>query len=313
MSRAFVFPGQGSQAVGMGRELAEAFPVARHLFEEIDEALKQKLSKLMFEGPEADLVLTENAQAALMAVSVAVVRVLESEGKFKLADKAAYVAGHSLGEYSALAAAGAMSIPDTARLLKLRGQAMQKAVPVGAGGMAALLGVELSLAEEIAKEAAQGEVCDCANDNGPGQVVLSGAKAAIDRAVEVAKAKGKKAMLLTVSAPFHCALMQPAADAMAEALAGTTLAPPTVPLVPNVTATETSDPETIRGLLVKQVTGLVRWRETVLFLKEKGVDQMVEVGTGKILSGLVKRIDKEIAPLSAHTPAEVETLLKTIA
>lgn len=313
MSRAFVFPGQGSQAVGMGRELAEAFPVARHLFEEIDEALKQKLSKLMFEGPEADLVLTENAQAALMAVSVAVVRVLESEGKFKLADKAAYVAGHSLGEYSALAAAGAMSIPDTARLLKLRGQAMQKAVPVGAGGMAALLGVELSLAEEIAKEAAQGEVCDCANDNGPGQVVLSGAKAAIDRAVEVAKAKGKKAMLLTVSAPFHCALMQPAADAMAEALAGTTLAPPTVPLVPNVTATETSDPETIRGLLVKQVTGLVRWRETVLFLKEKGVDQMVEVGTGKILSGLVKRIDKGIAPLSAHTPAEVETLLKTIA
>lgn len=313
MSRAFVFPGQGSQAVGMGRELAEAFPVARHLFQEIDEALKQKLSKLMFEGPEADLVLTENAQAALMAVSVAVVRVLESEGKFRLADKCAYVAGHSLGEYSALAAAGAITVPDTARLLKLRGQAMQKAVPVGAGGMAALLGVELSLAEEIAKEAAQGEVCDCANDNGPGQVVLSGAKAAIDRAVEVAKAKGKKAMLLTVSAPFHCALMQPAADAMAEALAATTLAPPMVPLVPNVTATETSDPETIRGLLVKQVTGLVRWRETVIFLKEKGVEQMIEVGTGKILSGLVKRIDKEITPFSAHTPAEVDALLKTLA
>jgi len=312
MSRAFVFPGQGSQAVGMGRELAEAFPVARQLFEEIDEALKQKLSKLMFEGPEADLVLTENAQAALMAVSVAVVRVLESEGKFRLADKCAYVAGHSLGEYSALAAAGAISVADTARLLKLRGQAMQKAVPVGAGGMAALLGVELSLAEEIAKEAAQGEVCDCANDNGPGQVVLSGAKEAIDRAVELAKAKGKKAMLLTVSAPFHCALMQPAADAMAEALAGVTLAPPTVPLVPNVTATETSDPDTIRDLLVKQVTGLVRWRETVIFLKEKGVEQMIEVGAGKILSGLVKRIDKEIAPFSAHTPAEVEALLKTL-
>ncbi len=312
MSRAFVFPGQGSQAVGMGRELAEAFPVARQLFEEIDEALKQKLSKLMFEGPEADLVLTENAQAALMAVSVAVVRVLESEGKFRLADKCAYVAGHSLGEYSALAAAGAISVADTARLLKLRGQAMQKAVPVGAGGMAALLGVELSLAQEIAKEAAAGEVCDCANDNGPGQVVLSGAKAAIDRAVELAKGKGKKAMLLTVSAPFHCALMQPAADAMAEALAGVTLAPPTVPLVPNVTATETSDPDTIRDLLVKQVTGLVRWRETVIYLKEQGVEQMVEVGAGKILSGLVKRIDKEIAPFSAHTPAEVEALLKTL-
>jgi len=313
MSRAFVFPGQGSQAVGMGRELAEGFPVARHVFEEIDEALKQKLSKLMFEGPEADLTLTENAQAALMAVSVAVVRTLESEGRFKLADRAAFVAGHSLGEYSALAAAGAFTLADAARLLKLRGQAMQKAVPVGTGAMAALLGVELTQAEEIAKEAAQGEVCDCANDNGPGQVVLSGNKAAIDRAVEVAKAKGKKAMPLTVSAPFHCALMKPAADAMGEALSKVTIAPPTVPLVPNVTATETSDPESIRDLLVKQVTGLVRWRETVLYLKSKGVDSMVEVGAGKILSGLVKRIDKEIAPLNAHTPAEVEAVLKTLA
>lgn len=313
MSRAFVFPGQGSQAVGMGRELAEAFPVARQVFEEIDEALRQKLSKLMFEGPEADLTLTENAQAALMAVSVAVVRTLEAEGKFKLADKAAFVAGHSLGEYSALAAAGAFSLADTARLLKLRGQAMQKAVPIGTGAMAALLGVEFAQAEEIAKEAAQGEVCDCANDNGPGQVVLSGAKAAIDRAVEVAKAKGKKAMLLTVSAPFHCALMKPAADAMAEALSKIIIAPPTVPLVPNVTATETSDPDTIRDLLVKQVTGLVRWRETVLYLKSKGVDTMVEVGAGKILSGLVKRIDKEIAPANAHTPAEIEAVLKTLA
>ena len=313
MSRAFVFPGQGSQAVGMGRELAEAFPVARQVFEEIDEALKQKLSKLMFEGPEADLTLTENAQPALMAVSVAVVRTLESEGKFRLADKAAFVAGHSLGEYSALAAAGAFSVADTARLLKLRGQAMQKAVPVGTGAMAALLGVELAQAEEIAKEAAAGEVCDCANDNGPGQVVLSGNKAAIDRAVEVAKTKGKKAMLLTVSAPFHCALMKPAADAMAEALSKVTVAPPTVPLVPNVTASETSDPETIRDLLVKQVTGLVRWRETVLFLKSKGVDSMIEVGAGKILSGLVKRIDKEIAPANAHTPSEIEAVLKTLA
>ena len=313
MTIAFLFPGQGSQAVGMGRELAEAFPVARHVFEEIDEALKQKLSKLMFEGPEADLTLTENAQAALMAVSVAVVRTLESEGKFKLADKAAFVAGHSLGEYSALAAAGAFTLADAARLLKLRGQAMQKAVPVGTGAMAALLGVELAQAEEIAKEAAQGEVCDCANDNGPGQVVLSGHKAAIDRAVEVAKQKGKKAMLLSVSAPFHCALMKPAADAMGEALSKVTIAPPTVPLVPNVTASETSDPDTIRDLLVKQVTGLVRWRETVLYLKSKGVDSMVEVGAGKILSGLVKRIDKEIAPLNAHTPSEIEAVLKALA
>jgi [acyl-carrier-protein] S-malonyltransferase len=297
----------------MGRELAAAFPVARHLFQEVDDALKQKLAHLMFEGPESELLLTENAQPALMAMSVAVVRVLEGEGRCKLAEKVAYVAGHSLGEYSALAAAGALDIADAARLLKTRGQAMQKAVPVGVGAMAALLGMELEPALELAKEAAAGEVCDCANDNAPGQVVVSGNKAAVERAIELAKTKfGKRGMLLPVSAPFHCALMQPAADVMQEALAKVNLAPPTVPLVANVTAAAVSDPETIRQLLVRQVTAMVRWRESVIYLRSKGVDTLVEVGAGKVLTGLVKRIDKEIAGLSVQSPAEVEAVLKTL-
>jgi [acyl-carrier-protein] S-malonyltransferase len=297
----------------MGRALAEAFPVARHLFQEVDDALKQKLAKLMFEGPESELMLTENAQPALMAMSVAVLRVLESEGRFRLGEKAAYVAGHSLGEYSALAAAGAFTVSDTAQLLKTRGQAMQKAVPVGVGAMAALLGVELDAAIEIAGEAAQGEVCACANDNTPGQIVVSGHKAAVERAIELAKEKGgKRGMLLPVSAPFHCALMQPAADVMQEALAKVTLAPPVVPLVANVTAAEVSDPEAIRALLVQQVTAMVRWRESVLYLKAKGVETLIEVGAGKVLTGMNKRIDKEISSMAVQSPAEVEAFLKTL-
>ena len=314
MKRAFVFPGQGSQAVGMGQELAAAFPVARQVFEEVDEALKQKLSRLMQEGPESDLTLTENAQPALMAVSVAVVRVLESEGGRRLSDMASYVAGHSLGEYSALCAAGAFSLADTARLLKRRGQAMQRAVPVGVGAMAALLGIELEPAQEACKEAAQGQIVAVANDNGGGQVVISGHKEAVDRAIEAAKAKGsKRGMPLPVSAPFHCPLMQPAADEMAEALQSVTLAPPSVPVVANVQAADTSDPDTIRDLLVRQVTGLVRWRESVLFMKGQGVESLVEVGAGKVLSGLVKRIDKEMSGTAVNGPADIEALLKSFA
>ncbi len=314
MKRAFVFPGQGSQAIGMGQELAAAFPVARQVFEEVDEALKQKLSRLMQEGPEADLTLTENAQPALMAVSVAVVRVLESEGGRKLSSMASYVAGHSLGEYSALCAAGAFTLADTARLLKRRGQAMQRAVPVGVGAMAALLGIELEPAQEACKEAAQGQIVAVANDNGGGQVVISGHKEAVDRAIEAAKAKGcKRGMPLPVSAPFHCPLMQPAADEMAEALQSVTLAPPSVPVVANVLAADTSDPDTIRDLLVRQVTGLVRWRESVLFMKGQGVEGLVEVGAGKVLSGLVKRIDKEMTGTAVNGPADIEALLKSLA
>lgn len=311
MSRAVVFPGQGSQAVGMGRELAEAFPVARDVFAEVDEALKQKLSKLMWEGPENELTLTENAQPALMAVSVAVARVLAEQGNWTIAEKAALVAGHSLGEYSALAAAGTFSLADTARLLRTRGQAMQKAVPVGVGAMAALLGVEIDQAREIAAEAAQGEVCEAANDNAPGQVVVSGAKAAVERAMALSAEKGyKRSVLLPVSAPFHCALMQPAADVMASALAEVRMTAPVVPLVANVTASRTSDPEEIRRLLVAQVTGTVRWRESVLAMKAAGVDSLVEMGTGKVLAGLAKRIDKEIVATSLHTPADIEAFLK---
>lgn len=313
MARCFVFPGQGSQAVGMGRDLAAAFPVARQVFEEVDEALKQKLSRLMAEGPDGDLVLTENAQPALMAVSVAVVRVLEAEGGFTLAQKGAYVAGHSLGEYSALAAARALNLSDTARLLKRRGLAMQRAVPVGAGAMIALLGAEADLAQAIAAEAAQGEVCALANDNGGGQAVLSGAKAAIDRAIDVAKAKGvKRAIPLAVSAPFHCALMQPAADEMAEALGPVTIAPPTLPLIANVTAQAVSDPETIRRQLVQQVTFMVRWRESMLWAKDQDVDVLVELGSGKVLSGLAKRIDPSLSGTNAGSPAEIEALLKLL-
>ena len=313
MTRAFVFPGQGSQAVGMGRELAEAFPVARQLFQEVDDALSQKLSALMFEGPEADLTLTENAQPALMAMSLAVVRVLESEGNLDLAKSAAFVAGHSLGEYSALAAAGTFTVADTARLLKIRGQAMQKAVPVGVGAMAALLGSELEQAREIAAEAAQGEVCEAANDNGGSQVVLSGHKTAVDRAIKLAAERGiKRAIPLPVSAPFHCALMQPAADAMEAALAKVDMTHPRLPLVANVTANRVTDPDEIRALLVRQVTGTVRWRESVLYMKAQGVDTLVELGAGKVLGGLAKRIDKELSGSSVGTPADIDAFLKSL-
>ncbi len=313
MSRAFVFPGQGSQAVGMGRELAEAFAEARHVFQEVDEALKQNLSKLMFEGPDDQLTLTENAQPALMAVSMAVVRVLEGQGKLDLSQAATFVAGHSLGEYSALAAAGTFSLADTARLLKLRGQSMQKAVPVGVGAMAALLGAEFEQAREIAAEAAQGQVCEAANDNGAGQVVVSGHKEAVERAIKIAQEKGiKRAVLLPVSAPFHCALMQPAADAMAEALAKVEMKAPKVPVVANVVASAVSEPETIRDLLVKQVTGTVRWREGVLYMKEQGVTQLVELGSGKVLSGLAKRIDKELSGVAVGAPADIEAFLASL-
>ncbi len=314
MSRAFIFPGQGSQAVGMGRELAEAFAPAREVFEEVNEALGQNLSKLMWEGPQDELTLTENAQPAIMAVSLAVIRTLEKEGGLRLADKAAFVAGHSLGEYSALAAAGSFTLADTARLLKRRGQAMQRAVPVGAGAMAALLGLEFDAAAEIAAEAAQGEVCEAANDNGGGQVVVSGAKAAVERAIEIAKGKGaKRSMLLPVSAPFHCALMQPAADEMAEALAAVEIRAPAVPLVANVTASRVADPATIRDLLVRQVTGMVRWRESVLYMEAQGVASFVETGAGKALAGMIKRIAQQSPEIvSVGTPADIEALLKTI-
>lgn len=313
MSRAFIFPGQGSQAVGMGKELADAFGVAREVFEEVNEALGQNLSKLMWEGPQDELTLTANAQPAIMAVSIAVMRVLEKEGSFGIADKASFVAGHSLGEYSALAATGAFTLSDTARLLKLRGQAMQRAVPVGKGAMAALLGLEYDAAAEVAAEAAQGEICTAANDNGGGQVVVSGDKAAVERAIEVAKGKGaKRSMLLPVSAPFHCALMKPAADEMAEALSKADIKTPSVALVANVTASRVADPATIRELLVEQVTGMVRWRESVLYMEAQGVTNFVEIGAGKALSGMVKRIAQEPVIANVGTPADVEAFLKTI-
>lgn len=313
MTRAFVFPGQGSQAVGMGKPLADAFASAREVFEEVDEALRQKLSAVMFGGPEAELTLTANTQPALMAVSVAVVRVLEREFRIELPRVASHVAGHSLGEYSALAAAGALGLADAARLLRLRGEAMQKAVPVGAGAMAALLGLDLAAAQEVVREAAAGEVCDCANDNAPGQVVVSGVRAAVERAVEIAKTKGaKRAVMLQVSAPFHCALMRPAAEAMAEALAGAAVAPPRVPLVANVTAAPTSDPAEIRDLLVRQVTGLVRWRESVSAMKALGVDALVECGAGKVLTGLAKRIEADMTAISVGAPAEIEAFAKSL-
>ncbi|WP_135079141.1 ACP S-malonyltransferase [Terasakiella sp. SH-1] len=313
MSRAFVFPGQGSQAVGMGKDLADAFSVAREVFQEVDEALSQNLSKIMFEGPDDELVLTENAQPALMAVSIAVARVLETEGNIKLADHCDMVAGHSLGEYSALAAMGAFSLADTARLLKTRGKAMQAAVPVGEGAMAACLGLSLEDAQAVAEEAAQGEVCTAANDNAPGQVVLSGSKGAIERAIDLAKEKGaKRSVLLPVSAPFHCALMQPAADAMAEALAGVTINAPAVPVVANVAAQKVTDPEEIRKLLVEQVCGSVRWREGVLYMKEQGVEQLVEVGSGKVLSGLARRIDRSLTGVAVNGPADIESFLGSL-
>jgi [acyl-carrier-protein] S-malonyltransferase len=314
MGRALTFPGQGSQAVGMGQSLAEAFATARELFQEVDEAIKQPLSRLMWQGPEADLTLTENAQPALMAVSLAIMRVLEQDGKLAWGKHVALVAGHSLGEYSALAASGALSVADTARLLKIRGRAMQRAVPVGQGAMAALLGAEIGQAEEISAEATKGhEVCVVANDNAPGQVVISGHKAAVERAAEISKAKGvKRAMMLPVSAPFHSPLMAPAAREMEDALASANLKPPRVPVISNVSVKPESDPDTIKRLLVQQVTGRVRWRETIESLRGLGITMVVEVGTGKVLTTMAKRIDKDLALFSVDTPQDIEAFLKTL-
>ena len=313
MSRAFVFPGQASQAVGMGAELAAAFPTAREVFEEVDDALGQRLSTLMFEGPGEELTLTENAQPAIVAVSLAVVRVLERDGGLRLAEKARFVAGHSMGEYSALGATGALSLADAVRLVKRRGRAMQEAVPVGEGAMAALIGLDLEAARQVAEAAAQDEVCVPANDNAPGQVVVSGHRSAVERAVEIAPDKGaRRAVMLPVSAPFHCPLMAPAADVMAEALAEVTMLPPSLALVANVTAAPVAEPETIRSLLVQQVTAMVRWRESVLRMKEEGVETLVELGAGKVLSGLIRRIDRDLKAVAVGTPDEIEELGKML-
>jgi [acyl-carrier-protein] S-malonyltransferase len=306
MSIAFIFPGQGSQAVGMGAELAKAYAPARAVFAEVDEALGQSLSTLIWVGPEDQLTLTENAQPALMAVSLAVIRVLEAETGLSLKQSVAFVAGHSLGEYSALAAAGSLTLADTARLLKTRGQAMQAAVPVGEGAMAALLGADLSQAQELAKAASEGEVCAAANDNAPGQVVISGTRAAIERAVAHAPKFGaRRAVSLPVSAPFHCALMQPAAAVMQEALSEVKISAPAVPLVANVLASAISDPEAIRARLIEQVTGMVRWRESMLYLRDQGVDSLYEIGAGRVLTGLARRFEGFEAR-SVGTPEELE-------
>ncbi|MHC9234215.1 ACP S-malonyltransferase [Pseudooceanicola sp. 502str34] len=311
MSRAFVFPGQGAQTIGMGKALADAYPAARAVFDEVDEALGESLSSLIWEGEAETLTLTQNAQPALMATSLAAMRALEAEG-VTITD-AAFVAGHSLGEYSALAAAGALSIADAARLLRTRGRAMQEAVPVGVGAMAALLGLDFATAQAVAEEAAQGEVCQAANDNDPGQVVVSGHKAAVERAVEIAKGKGaKRAVMLPVSAPFHCALMAPAAEVMAEALAGVTLNAPAVPVVANVRAAAETDPAEIRALLVEQVTGSVRWRESVAYMAGEGVSEIWEIGAGKALSGMVRRIAKEISCTAVGTPEDVAKAVEAL-
>lgn len=314
MTRAFTFPGQGSQAVGMGKPLADAFAAAREVFEEVDDALGEKLTRIMWESEGNELTLTENTQPALMAVSVAVIRALEAETGFDFAKHVSFVAGHSLGEYSALAASGALGLADTAKLLRTRGLAMQKAVPVGEGAMAALLGLDLEVVEEKVVDPDQKDgVCTIANDNAPGQVVISGAKAAVDAAIERAKEAGaKRAMPLPVSAPFHCPLMQPAADAMEDALGQVTIAPPRVPLVANVIADQTSDPETIRKLLVEQVTGRVRWRESVLWLGNNGVETLVEAGAGKVLTGMAKRINRELTNYNIETPEDLEAFAKTL-
>lgn len=312
MTRALVFPGQGSQFVGMGKALADAFEPARHVFEEVDDALSQKLSTIMWDGPDDDLKLTENTQPALMATSLAVIRVLE-DGGVKVADLASHVAGHSLGEYSALASAGAFSIADAARLLKRRGQAMQRAVPVGEGAMAAILGLSLEDVTAVTEEAAQGQVVVTANDNSDGQVVVSGHRKAVERAIDIAKDKGaKRGLLLPVSAPFHCPLMQPAAEEMKQALAEVTIERPVVPVIANVLAVPISEPEGIRTLLVEQVTGAVRWRESVAAMSSLGITQVVEIGAGKVLTGLVRRIDRSLGFANIQEPADVEAFTASL-
>lgn len=311
MTIAFVFPGQGAQTIGMGRALAEAFPAARAVFDEVDAALGEKLSALIWEGDIAELTLTQNAQPALMATSMAAVRALEAEGA--PVTKAAFVAGHSLGEYSALAAAGSLSLADAARLLRTRGKAMQSAVPVGEGAMAAILGLDLDAVRAVAEEAAQGAVCQAANDNDPAQVVVSGTKAAVERAAELAKARGaRRAIMLPVSAPFHCALMQPAAEVMAEALDGVEITAPAVPLVANVRAEAVSDPDLIRQLLVEQVTGVVRWRESVQYMAAQGVTETWEIGAGKALSGMIRKIDREIGSKAVSAPEDVQSAAQSL-
>jgi len=310
--RAFVFPGQGAQTIGMGKALADAYPTAKAVFDEVNEALNEDLSALIWNGDIADLTLTRNAQPALMAMSIAAMRALASEGVTISA--ASFVAGHSLGEYTALAAAGALSLSDTARLLRMRGTAMQEAVPVGIGAMAALLGLDFETARAVAQEAAQGEVCQAANDNDPSQVVVSGHKAAVERALIIAKEKGaKRAMLLPVSAPFHCSLMAPAADVMASALEGVEITAPNVPLVANVAATAVTDPAEIRSLLVAQVTGSVRWRESVGYMAAQGVTEIWEIGAGKALSGMIRRVDKSIATKSVGTPDDITAAVAALA
>lgn len=310
MTRAFIFPGQGSQSIGMGKDLADTYKTARETFEEINDALGQNLTKIMWEGPESDINLTENTQPALMAVSMAVMNVLTRDAGLVLPNVASFVAGHSLGEYSALTAAGAFTLSDTAHLLKLRGQSMQQAVPVGQGAMAAILGLEFDQVKAIALEASVSEICEAANDNAPGQVVISGHKGAVEAAIALATAAGaKRALALPVSAPFHCALMAPAADKMRAALGATDIRPPVVPVVANVTASAVSDPAQIRDLLVEQITGRVRWRESVTWMKEQGVTEMIEIGAGKVLAGLVKRIEGDVAASSVGTPAQIDELV----
>lgn len=309
MTRVFTFPGQGSQAVGMGKALSEASPAAKAVFQEVDEALGEKLSDVIWEGPLDALTLTSNTQPALMAVSLAAIAAMEEAG-VKVSDSASFVAGHSLGEYSALAAAGSLSIADAAKLLRIRGDAMQSAVPVGQGAMAAILGLELGQVEALVKDASEAGVCDVANDNAPGQVVVSGSKEAVEKAAELAKGLGaRRVLMLPVSAPFHCSLMQPAADRMAEALQNTTFRAPVVPLIANVLATPISDPAAIKGHLVEQVTGRVRWRESVIWLSENGVTDALEIGAGKVLAGLIKRIAPGISAQSIGKPDDIQALV----
>jgi [acyl-carrier-protein] S-malonyltransferase len=311
MKRAVVFPGQGSQVVGMGKDLAASFSVAKEVFQEVDDALSQKLSPIIFEGPEADLTLTENAQPAIMASSIALLRTLEKQTGFRLAAYGAYVAGHSLGEYTALCAAGCLSLSDTAKLLKIRGQAMQKAVPVGEGAMSAILGLEYDQVKEIVEAAGEVGVCAIANDNSPGQIVISGTMAAVTRANELAKEKGaKRALMLPVSAPFHSPLMEPAARVMQEALANASFKTPTLPVIANVTATATHDTDTIRKLLVEQVTGQVRWRESVQYMAAQGVTYALEIGVGKVLTGLIKRTEKDIEVVCVAGPGDIDSFVK---